>query len=165
MRLFRHMRARGRAPEDAATGSANGRGAWYPDPFEVADLRWWDGQGWTQQTRAANEPNEALAPAGVRQDRMPAAPVGGYRRWDAERQTRGPGPSVLGPERWLKLNDAGAEPAMQEPPANVAHARERWCPPDPPTVASDRPLPRSKTAPAKSESARWLPRDPTASSL
>ena len=31
-------------------GSAR-RGAWYPDPFEAAQERWWDGHGWTQEVR------------------------------------------------------------------------------------------------------------------
>jgi hypothetical protein len=57
MRLLsqRRDRARGQAEDEAAPRSANSRGAWYPDPFEAAYLRWWNGKEWTQQTRIADD--------------------------------------------------------------------------------------------------------------
>jgi hypothetical protein len=52
---------------------------WYPDPLGIPQLRWWNGEGWTEQVSAAPEPlttYEAPAPA-VRETvaTTPAAPA------------------------------------------------------------------------------------------
>jgi hypothetical protein len=36
---------------------------WYPDPSAQADLRWWDGTRWTEQTRAETDPSITATPA------------------------------------------------------------------------------------------------------
>lgn len=55
------------------------RGAWYQDPFEAADERWWDGGKWTDQVRGPAEPDaEASLPEPVGEDvttKAPAVPV------------------------------------------------------------------------------------------
>ena len=35
---------------------------WYPDPAQVAELRWWDGTTWTAQTSTAQPPAPVVAP-------------------------------------------------------------------------------------------------------
>ena len=35
---------------------------WYPDPSAQADLRWWDGTRWTEQTRAEMDPSITATP-------------------------------------------------------------------------------------------------------
>jgi hypothetical protein len=42
------------------------RGAWYADPYEQADERWWDGRGWTDQVRSGTDSTERPATHTVR---------------------------------------------------------------------------------------------------
>jgi hypothetical protein len=46
-------------PEAISIGSFDAwpelHGAWYDDPFEKADLRWWDGTRWTENVKAAGD--------------------------------------------------------------------------------------------------------------
>jgi hypothetical protein len=42
------------------------RGAWYADPYEQADERWWDGRGWTDQVRSGSASTERPAAQTVR---------------------------------------------------------------------------------------------------
>jgi hypothetical protein len=37
------------------------QGGWYPDPFDAAAERWWDGTKWTQTVRGAPQSDAALA--------------------------------------------------------------------------------------------------------
>jgi Protein of unknown function (DUF2510) len=48
---------------------------WYPDPAGSAELRFWDGQGWTAQT-APVAPAAPLAPAAPSAPSAPAEPTG-----------------------------------------------------------------------------------------
>lgn len=51
------------APDQAAPIPAG----WYPDPYSVAELRWWDGQNWTDSTHPPVAPVQASAPPAVAQ--------------------------------------------------------------------------------------------------
>src|SRR5437588_7767770 len=56
-------------------GSAR-RGAWYADPYEIADQRWWDGGKWTDAVREAPE-GDAAAPHSTVTVRAPQSPESG----------------------------------------------------------------------------------------
>ena len=50
-------RSDGREPSGGTLGRSTSslRGAWYADPFERADERWWDGRSWTDRVRDASD--------------------------------------------------------------------------------------------------------------
>jgi hypothetical protein len=49
--------------DDQRPGSPAQPAGWYPDPAGQAELRWWDGTRWTQQTRAETDASIMAAPA------------------------------------------------------------------------------------------------------
>lgn len=93
MRLFAQRDcATGQAQDEAATQSADRPGAWYPDPFGTAQMRWWDGKGWTQQTRAASVASTASSSADVT-DPRPEAPNAQVPPRHRESAVAQPGPA------------------------------------------------------------------------
>lgn len=48
---------------------------WYPDPANVAAQRWWDGVGWTTQTRSVVQQPAAAAPAPLPLPPQPLPPL------------------------------------------------------------------------------------------
>lgn len=38
--------------DSPATGDADARASWHPDPFRRHDERWWDGRSWTDKVRS-----------------------------------------------------------------------------------------------------------------
>lgn len=62
------------APDQAAPVPAG----WYPDPYAVSELRWWDGQNWTESVHPPAAPQPAApvaAPEPTTAEPVPAEPV------------------------------------------------------------------------------------------
>src|SRR5437763_16702846 len=61
-RISMHLIARkgNRSKPKSEASDRQLRGAWYPDPFDKATMRWWDGQKWTDVVRetADGQPTE-----------------------------------------------------------------------------------------------------------
>ncbi len=80
------------APNAGQRETVAGAG-WHPDPFELADERWWDGSRWTTHVREAPEEAEVVEWDGARDADAPTGgqPPGWYpwrgevaRWWDGE---------------------------------------------------------------------------------
>ena len=74
------------------------RGAWYPDPFEVGDERWWDGGQWTREVRNAAEAESPPAESPPVSPERPTnqASIGGSRRAEATPEPGPPEPRASG---------------------------------------------------------------------
>jgi uncharacterized RDD family membrane protein YckC len=71
---------------------------WYPDPFSAAYQRFWDGNGWTPQTRVADaEPTVAPAPSPTPQPSPAPPPAAGEPPWAGWQPTTTPRPTPAAP--------------------------------------------------------------------
>lgn len=89
---------------------------WYPDPLEQADLRWFDGSGWTDQTRehpqaAASAEPVAAAEVEAEAESAPTAATSPASRRPGRRAIIGivVGVAVLALGAWLLLGRGGDE--------------------------------------------------------
>lgn len=150
------------APDQAAPVPAG----WYPDPYGASELRWWDGQNWTESVHPpVAAPPAPPAPAPPAQE--PAAqqpvmqePVAQEPPVQTpavqEPAVQEPDPQYLGVEA-LQFHEA---PATEPPPAEAppAQAPMQTAPAEaPPGLAPPLVTPPSSTPPAGEQPGTGLP--------
>lgn len=89
VRLLSRSESAGASRAIAGSRRTVSRGAWYPDPFEVAEERWWDGGKWTDEVRGTVRGDRADSSASPRPGR-PSAADPGYAGEARSRERRNP---------------------------------------------------------------------------
>jgi hypothetical protein len=102
--------------------SAAPAAGWYPDPMAEAQLRWWDGAGWTERTTTPDEPALVDAPPAATAEDAPRSRRDVHPRFESDAET----PELPRPD----LRNLGYTPVVRAP------AFEQWRPPRSSTPAA-----------------------------
>ncbi len=90
---------------------------WYPDPIADGQLRWWNGEGWTERTTAPEpEPTPIVAPTAIVAPAAPApAAPADQVDYAAALQTYAPEPAAAPSLAFSAVSEAGAFDWQQTP--------------------------------------------------